>query len=130
MKFEFNGFGIEVTKEDLIELFECLKNPIKKTFKVVKDSLPQKYSICLVDNRYKRAKYIIEYGKIKTSMKNFKITLSTFQVAPNKICQSILLEDIFTDKELIESSGELSGFELDTPEIESFDIILNTEHLG
>ena len=51
-------------------------------------------------------------------------------MAPNKVFQPILLEDIFNSRVLTESSGELNGLESNTPEIESFDIILNVEHLG
>ena len=78
MKVEFNGFGVEVTKEDFIELVECLKNPIIKAVDVIKESLPQKCTICLIDGRYDLTGYITEYGTIKISTKKFKDTLDNF----------------------------------------------------
>lgn len=36
----------------------------------------------------------------------------------------MLLEDVFDSKCLIKSSGELNGYEDDTPELSSFDIVI------
>lgn len=78
MRVEFNGFGVEVTREDLIGLVEYLKTPIKKAIDVIKESLPQKCTICLIDGRYDLTGYITEYGTIKISTKKFKDTLDNF----------------------------------------------------
>ena len=67
---------------------------------------------------------ITEYGKIKASIKNIYEIINTFRITPNKMFTPIFLEDIFKENILIESSGELNGYELDTPDINSFDFIL------
>ena len=124
MEFGFNGFSIKINKDDICFIFEQIKNPIKKIAKSIKESIVKEYSICLIDGRYEMTGYITEYGKIKTSIKNIYEIINTFQITPNKMFTLIFLEDIFKENILIESSGELTGHELDTPNINSFDFVL------
>lgn len=124
MEFGFNGFSIKINKDDIGFIFEHLKNPVKNIAKSIKESIVKKYSICLIDGRYKMIGYIKEYGKIKTSIKNIYKIINTFQIKQDKVLSQIFLEDIFEENILIENSGELNGNELDTPDINSFDFVL------
>lgn len=124
MEFGFNGFSIKINKDDISFIFEQLKNPIEKIATSIKKSIVKKYNICLIDGRYEMTGYITEYGKIKASIKNIYNIVNAFQITPNKIFSPIFLEDIFKENILIESSGELNGYELDTPDINSFDFVL------
>lgn len=124
MEFGFNGFSIKINKDDIGFIFKQIKNPIKKIATSIKKSIVKEYNICLIDVRYEMTGYITEYGKIKTSIKNIYEIINTFQITPNKMFTPIFLEDIFKENILIESSGELNGYELDTPDINSFDFVL------
>lgn len=124
MEFSFNGFSIKINKEDIGFIFEQIKNPVKKIVKSIKESVIKEYSICLIDYRYETTKYITEYGKVKISIKTFYDIVDNFQIIPNQMFHPIFLEDIFKKDVLIQSSGELNGYESDTPDINSFDFIL------
>lgn len=124
MEFGFNGFSIKINKDDIGFIFEHLKNPVKNIARSIKESIVKKYSICLIDGRYEMTGYITEYGKIKTSIKNIYKIINTFRITPDKMFSPIFLEDIFEENILIKSSGELNGYELDTPDINSFDFVL------
>lgn len=124
MEFGFNGFSIKINKDDICFVFKHLENPVKNIVRSIKESIVKKYSICLIDGRYEMTGYIAEYGKVKTSIKNIYKIINTFQITPNKMFAPIFLEDIFEENILIKSSGELNGYELDTPDINSFDFVL------
>lgn len=124
MEFSFNGFSIKINKEDISFIFKHIKNPVKNFVKSIKKSMIKKYSICLIDSRYEETGYITEYGKIKTSIKALYDIINNFKITPDKRFYPLLLEDIFKESVLFQSSGELNGYESDTPDINSFDFIL------
>lgn len=121
MKITYKGVTIEfdttTLKEKSKELFKKLCNEIDNA--IVKD-----YTIALIDDRYAKTGYIIEHGVIHISKNDLEPIRIAPETIPKYLSGGMLLEDIFDTKHLIKSSGELNGYEDDTPELSSFNIVI------
>lgn len=121
MKITYKGVTIEF---DTTTLKEKSKELFKKLYNEIDNAIVKDYTIALIDDRYAKTGYIIEHGVIhisKNDLDSIHITLKDVLEHP---FGGMLLEDVFDNKCLIKSSGELNGYEDDTPELSSFDIVI------
>lgn len=120
---EFDSSNI---KNKLIEFFNSCKDFYtlhKKdiyTFAFIDDRY---YSTIIVNDTYSyQAKYIISYATVKLSLA--KINKILKENLDNSYYTNGFISDLFEEKYIIEDSGELNGYELDTPDLKTFDFII------
>ena len=123
-KIGIDQLWIEITGQDLQVLRKSLSQLIDNIKKWFKNKQPAEYSIALIDDRYYETNYICEYGLLKISKEVF---IKLLPIILDGVKSNYTLDEIFSNqysKYLIESTGELNGYELDTPELTTFDIVL------
>lgn len=105
---------------DITELCHEIKSVSQKIFKSIDSHIKKRFTICVIDKRYIDTGYIIEYGTIYLSKSDFK------NLDFNRLytIQGDILPDIFDPNILIDYSGELNGYEDDTPELKDFNFCL------
>jgi hypothetical protein len=124
VKIGTDQLWIELTDQDLYVLKKSLEQLIDNIKAWFKNKQLTEYSVALIDDRYYETNYICEYGTLKVSKEVFIKLLSEVL---ERVKSNYTLEEIFSgqySKYLIESTGELNGYELDTPELTTFDIVL------
>jgi hypothetical protein len=116
MKITILGVTFEPTKED----FACVKQCFINALNWFDNRKTKELTIAFADERYCMTGYLISWGKIKISQNQLE-ELCT--VSRN---WSVGLSDYLTEEEyrnyVLKDSGELNGYEIDTPE--NFDIII------
>lgn len=123
-KIGIDQLWIEITEQDLQILSKSLSQLVDNIKEWFKNKQPAEYSIALIDDRYYETNYICEYGLLKISKEVF---IKLLPIILDKAKSNHTLDEIFSDqysKYLIKSTGELNGYELDTPELTTFDIVL------
>lgn len=105
---------------DVIDLCRDIENISQKIFKSIDSHIKKRFTICVIDKRYIDTGYIIEYGTIYLSKSDFK------NLDFNRLytIQGDILPEIFDPSILIDYSGELNGYEDDTPELKDFNFCL------
>ena len=124
-------FGpITINNQDLIKLWDVSHKVFKSVKSAITSSLPKILNICLIDGRYKEIGFIKEIGKIKCSIKELeKILNQPLQLNnPFRADYGIDLKYIFNDDMLLESSGELTGYE--DLDINDFDIVVDLDRMN
>ena len=116
MKITILGITFEPTKED----FTRVKQHFVNAWNWFDERRAKEFFIAFADERYYTAGYLTSWGRIKISRKQLEELCSTERH------WVIGLSDYLTEKEykkyVLEDSGELNGYETDTPE--NFDIII------
>lgn len=116
MKITIFGITFEPTRED----FDHAREKFEKISKWFANHKTVELTIAFIDERYSLTGYIISYGRLKISKEKLR------QLCTTERHWVVGLEDYLTKKEykkyVIEDSGELNGYEIDTPE--NFDIII------
>lgn len=120
MKIEYNGFAIEFGINDIKEGLNILISLLKGSITRFNTNKIHDFNVALIDKRYELNGYIISYGVIRTSAKKLKEILDKLELTSG----TFMLEDIFNEKILIKNSGELNGYEPDTPELSDMDIVI------
>lgn len=121
MKITYKGVTIEF---DTTTLKEKLKELFKKLYNEIDNAIVKDYTVALINYKYDITGYIIEHGVIHISKNDLEPICIAPETIPKYLSGEMLLEDIFDIKHLIKSSGELNGYEDDTPELSSFDIVI------
>lgn len=120
MKIGFKDFWIELTKEDKNNI-DIFFNRVKNFFA---NKIKSEFTIAFIDERYFYNGYICSYSKIKIPLEELQKILLREQNNYHFIYE---ISDLFTKEEykkyVLFNSGELNGYELDTPD--SFDIYIN-----
>lgn len=116
MKITILGITFEPTKED----FARVKQHFINAWNWFDERRAKELFIAFADERYYTTGYLISWGKLKISQKQFEELCTTDR------CWNIGLIDYLTEEEykkyVLEDSGELNGYEIDTPE--NFDIVV------
>lgn len=120
MKIEYNGFVVEFGNNDIKGVKEALASLWQKFTSHFNVNKIQNFNVALIDGRYDITGYIISYGVVRTSAKKIKEILDKLELTSG----TFMLEDIFNEKILIKNSGELNGYEPDTPELSAMDIVI------
>ena len=121
MNITYKGVTIEF---DTTTLKEKSKELFKKLYNEIDNAIVKDYTVALINYKYDITGYIIEHGVIHISKNDLKSIYSALETILKRPFGWMLLEDIFDTKHLIKSSGELNGYEDDTPELSSFDIVI------
>ena len=110
MRIGYGDLWVDITKDDIT----IIRNTLNLVLSKIKDSIvKQEFKVCEVDGVYYTTGYISEYHKLRCT-KNQLINLLEKDVY-----------NIKNSKYIIFTSGELSGFESDTPDISEYDIIID-----
>lgn len=126
MKVGYNGFTVEFGNDDIKEATKVLASLWQKLISHFNVNKIQDFNVALIDGRYDITGYIISYGVVRTSAKKIKEILDNFKL-PFRIPPVYLLEDIFDEKILIKNSGELNGYESDTPELSDMNFVIRIQ---
>ena len=121
---------ITINNQDLIKLWDVSNKVFKSVKSAITNMLPKNLNVCLIDGRYKENGFIKETGKIKCSIKELEKVLSQpVQLTnPFRADYGIDLKYIFNDNMLLESSGELTGYE--DLDIDDFDIVVDLDKMN
>ena len=121
---------ITINNQDLIKLWDVSNKVFKSVKSAITNRLPKNLNVCLIDGRYKENGFIKETGKIKCSIKELEKVLSQpVQLNnPFRADYGIDLKYIFNDNMLLESSGELTGYE--DLDIDDFDIVVDLDKMN
>lgn len=90
--------------------------PLQKIKNSLKNKRRKKYLVFLIDDRYYTHGYVKEYGVVSASPSVIKAATTKAKTRAVNF-----LSDLFTSKQLLSASGELSGYE-DLPENPDFKI--------
>jgi hypothetical protein len=116
MKITILGVTFEPTKEDFARAKQLLVN----AWNWFDERIAKELLIVFADKRYYITGYLISWGKIKISIKQLEELCSIERY------WAVGLSDYLTEEEykkyVLEDSGELNGYETDTPE--NFDIMI------
>ena len=126
MKVGYNGFTVEFGNDDIKEATKVLASLWQKLISHFNVNKIQDFNVALIDGRYDITGYIISYGVVRTSAKKIKEILDNFKL-PFRIPPVYLLDDIFDEKILIKNSGELNGYEPDTPELSDMNFVIRIQ---
>lgn len=116
MKLGLGDAWVDISKDDINDTKNLIKKILKKLKNFFANNIPRELTIAFIDERYNITGYIISYSKIKISLNKFKKILQ--REKDNKQLYEItnLLNQKEYKKYVIFNSGELNGFEIDTPD--------------
>lgn len=125
MKIGYKDFWVEFSIKDVsLKLIEAVRKYNNK-----EDITSTRiFTIALIDDRYDMTRYIIDYGKIECSLEELDwVDFSHLYQLEGPIILQPTLKDLFIGEAadiLIESMGPLYDYEQDTPELNTFDIVI------